>query len=648
MARIIKNGLIKVPTQPKDFDLTATGLVFRSYDNQPALEFNIEKQDGAPADLLGATLRLLMYVYDEADGTVTKEPVPFITKNLITESFLNGHVKYILPEALKAYSGVVETYVYIEYPDGSTSDNLGFTFRMKRSAIDGLAQDKADYFIEDFKQLLDGVKQEATDAVNEALAKVEVVSENVSSAQNDLTILEDRIDQANQEIDKVLSGANGFRTDIDTLKINKADKTFVTAQLAQTNTKNQNQLPIIMGGNINYKYVYKTSSLIFVVTQKQHGKGYVRFALRDDIVDSSPTSAGGTGNLLRVTRVDEVSNAFTITQEGNKSGPWGSDGQVSMDGIMIDTIRTVDGGDNASVEYDVDIPVGTYGSNLLYYGSTGSVQNVDVYVDDTKVLAGVSFRADVAGWYTMPIPVTVGKHKIKVVIVTSGYATIAGVNYTELKNYIGQSYDSYYVIHNSSKPYISNQGAIDYAMQSADDNLYYGSYHGGEERTSLDFVLDGTVVNLSDGLKIGKDLEINQKTNIKNGSLMTFSRYIFKFDGTQEFEVIFSGQMNLKRLFTNMTTTHLSFTDVIYPKYVTNLTDGTVYFEDGTNKIVQQNPITKQKITTILNNISIPETQTITPYVQSSQYYHKVYRENILSETETFKGNNFYSAHIFE
>ena len=112
---IIKNGTIKVPTQPKDYDLQATGLVFKSYDNQIALTFNIEKQDGTPADLLGTTLRLLMYVYDEVDGTVTKEPVPFITKNLITESFLNGHVKYILPEALKAYNGVVETYVYAFY-----------------------------------------------------------------------------------------------------------------------------------------------------------------------------------------------------------------------------------------------------------------------------------------------------------------------------------------------------------------------------------------------------------------------------------------------------------------------------------------------------------------------------------------------------
>ena len=200
MTHIIKKGPIKVSTQPKDFDLQATGLVFKSYDNQIALEFNVAQQDGTPADLLGANLRLLMFIYDEVDGTIKKEPIPFITKNLITESFLNGHVVYILPEAMKAYNGMVEAYVYIEYPDGSTSDNLGFTFRMKRSAIDGLAQDKADYFIADFQQLLDGVKQEATDAVNEVLAKVEAVSKNVSSAQNDLTILEDRIDQTNQQI----------------------------------------------------------------------------------------------------------------------------------------------------------------------------------------------------------------------------------------------------------------------------------------------------------------------------------------------------------------------------------------------------------------------------------------------------------------
>lgn len=240
MAHVIKKGSIKVPTQPKDYDLQATGLVFKSYDNQIALEFNVEQQNGTPADLLGANLRLLMFIYDEVDGMITKEPIPFITKNLITESFLNGQVVYILPEAMKAYNGMVEAYVYIEYPDGSTSDNLGFTFRMQRSKIDGLAQDKADYFIADFQQLLDGVKQEATDAVNETLAKVEAVSENVSSAQNDLTILEDRIDQTNQQIAAVISDANKSRTDIDTLKINKADKIDVNQALNQVNDRISN------------------------------------------------------------------------------------------------------------------------------------------------------------------------------------------------------------------------------------------------------------------------------------------------------------------------------------------------------------------------------------------------------------------------
>ncbi|MCU2081956.1 BppU family phage baseplate upper protein [Enterococcus faecium] len=255
MAHIIKKGPIKVPTQPKDFDLQATGLVFKSYDNQIALEFNVAQQDGTPADLLGANLRLLMFIYDEVDGTIKKEPIPFITKNLITESFLNGHVVYILPEAMKAYNGMVEAYVYIEYPDGSTSDNLGFTFRMKRSAIDGLAQDKADYFIADFQQLLDGVKQEATDAVNEVLAKVEAVSKNVSSAQNDLTILEDRIDQTNQQIGDLGKLKKMYSNSIDFGDYDYSGNPNLLSKLSYDLIENQNtSAGTLSKGENSFKY----------------------------------------------------------------------------------------------------------------------------------------------------------------------------------------------------------------------------------------------------------------------------------------------------------------------------------------------------------------------------------------------------------
>ena len=204
MTHIIKKGPIKVPTQPKDFDLQATGLVFRSYDNQIALEFNVAQQDGTPADLLGANLRLLMFIYDEVDGTIKKEPIPFITKNLITESFLNGHVVYILPEAMKAYNGMVEAYVYIEYPDGSTSDNLGFTFRMKRSAIDGLAQDKADYFIEDFKQLLAAASLEA----NKTIEGLDTEIKNLQQAAQD----------ANTAVDNAMDRVENLETTIGELE----------------------------------------------------------------------------------------------------------------------------------------------------------------------------------------------------------------------------------------------------------------------------------------------------------------------------------------------------------------------------------------------------------------------------------------------
>lgn len=204
MAHIIKKGPIKVPTQPKDFDLQATGLVFKSYDNQIVLEFNVEQQDGTPADLLGANLRLLMFIYDEVDETIKKEPIPFITKNLITESFLNGHVVYILPEAMKAYNGMVEAYVYIEYPDGSTSDNLGFTFRMKRSAIDGLAQDKADYFIEDFKQLLAAASLEA----NKTIEGLDTEIKNLQQAAKD----------ANAAVDGAMDRIDGLEAEIGQLE----------------------------------------------------------------------------------------------------------------------------------------------------------------------------------------------------------------------------------------------------------------------------------------------------------------------------------------------------------------------------------------------------------------------------------------------
>ncbi|WP_224783557.1 BppU family phage baseplate upper protein [Enterococcus faecium] len=238
-----KVGEITVPTEPVSRATKITGFTFKSYDkNAGVLQFNIENQDGSPTDLIDATVRLFMHIYQGEE----KKEFPIFDNQIITESYMQGIVKYRIPDMLLSYEGKVDANVYIDFPDGSHTDNLAFTFNIEKSIIDGDVQLNGEYYFKDFQQLLDGVKQEATDAVNAALTnvdstiekanqqinefvegatqaidqtvdevteqlqdtqtKVEAVSKNVSSAQNDLTILEDRIDQTNQNLNEMING----------------------------------------------------------------------------------------------------------------------------------------------------------------------------------------------------------------------------------------------------------------------------------------------------------------------------------------------------------------------------------------------------------------------------------------------------------
>ncbi|EOH8744467.1 hypothetical protein ACMDXU_002795, partial [Enterococcus hirae] len=115
-----------------------------------------------------------------------------------------------------------------------------FTFNIEKSIIDRDVQLNGEYYFKDFQQLLDGIKQETTDAVNEALTNVDstiekanqqinnfvenaaqsidqtvvevteelkttqsnidTVSQNVVSTQNELTLIKDKMNQTNQQI----------------------------------------------------------------------------------------------------------------------------------------------------------------------------------------------------------------------------------------------------------------------------------------------------------------------------------------------------------------------------------------------------------------------------------------------------------------
>ncbi|EKQ76161.1 hypothetical protein GMD5E_A06349 [Enterococcus sp. GMD5E] len=232
-----KTGKVIVPTEPASRAMTITGFTFKSYDKKAGvLQFEIKNQDGSPTDLIDATVRLFMYIYQGEE----KKEFPIFDNQIITESYMQGVVKYPIPDMLLSYEGKVDANVYIDFPDGSHTDNLAFTFNIEKSVIDDNAQLNGEYYFKDFQQLLDGVKQEATDAVNAALTnvdstiekanqqinefvqgatqaidqtvdevteqlqatqtKIDTVSQNVTSAQNNLKAVEDKMNQTNQQI----------------------------------------------------------------------------------------------------------------------------------------------------------------------------------------------------------------------------------------------------------------------------------------------------------------------------------------------------------------------------------------------------------------------------------------------------------------
>ncbi|HGF7434478.1 TPA: BppU family phage baseplate upper protein [Enterococcus faecium] len=232
-----KTGEIVVPTEPVSRATKITGFTFKSYDKSAGvLQFQIKNQDGSPTDLIDATVRLFMYIYQGEE----KKEFPIFDNQIITESYMQGIVKYPIPDMLLSYEGKIDANVYIDFPDGSHTDNLAFTFNIEKSIIDGDVQLNGEYYFKDFQQLLDGVKQEATDAVNAALTnvdstiekanhqinefvegatkaidqtvdevteqlqdtqtKIDTVSQNVTSAQNNLKAVEDKMNQTNQQI----------------------------------------------------------------------------------------------------------------------------------------------------------------------------------------------------------------------------------------------------------------------------------------------------------------------------------------------------------------------------------------------------------------------------------------------------------------
>ncbi|MDV7688787.1 BppU family phage baseplate upper protein [Enterococcus casseliflavus] len=240
-------GKIDVQARVSGNDIVSTGFVFYSYaKNSNALEFHFKDQQGKPVDMLGTKVRLLLIVKVEGEEKEFKT----LDEEIVTESSLNGIVRYIIPDRLMGYQGIVDGWIYLDFPDGSKTDEVRFRFTMARSKIDEEVPLIQEFYVPQFEEMLESVKTDLNADV--ALAKSKI-NQSVTETQNVAQVEQGKIQEELPKIQTELSTINADieaqkekfeaasiynKAEVDSkvadLDSVKADKAFVDAQLAQT------------------------------------------------------------------------------------------------------------------------------------------------------------------------------------------------------------------------------------------------------------------------------------------------------------------------------------------------------------------------------------------------------------------------------
>lgn len=199
---IRKKGDIEIQASANGTKVRQTGYTFYSYDkNSAALYFQFRGQDGQPTDLSKATVRLVMILDDDN----WKKFIPG-DDEIEAISAIRGTAKYVLPDNLLGYEGKVTSYVYLDFSDGSHTDEGHFTFEIKRSLITDVIPEAGDKYVRDFEDIKAEV-QEAADGAKETISqKVTEVSDTSDSA----------ISKVNQVADDTIKTADQAQGDIQT------------------------------------------------------------------------------------------------------------------------------------------------------------------------------------------------------------------------------------------------------------------------------------------------------------------------------------------------------------------------------------------------------------------------------------------------
>lgn len=196
-----KIGRMKVNTKVKGRHGQDTGFVFYSYDKgSAALEFSFRDQDYQIVDLTNTTFKILLTI--EQDGQEKKFTA--IDSQPIIDYPESGVVTYPLPDQLLNYEGEVKGYVYLDFEDGSHSDESAFTFTIIRSKIDSEIEEASEIYIKDFEQ----VKKEVFELAEREKEAIEALrpelEASVSQLDEQVQLLDQQVEVNQNETNRLL------------------------------------------------------------------------------------------------------------------------------------------------------------------------------------------------------------------------------------------------------------------------------------------------------------------------------------------------------------------------------------------------------------------------------------------------------------
>ena len=191
---------IKIRTSSKGRAVvTGSGTKFYSYDkDSAAIDFHFFDQDGSPTDLLNSEIKLMLLT-KESDNW---KKFTIFDNDLEILSRIKGRARYIIPDTLRGYQGVVQGYVYLNFADGSRTDECNFTFTIERSKIEEEFENAGGYFIKEIQEVFDEVKEDLKNMRPQMETEIKDLQDGLDQVGTDIVDANAKIKDIQDNVEK--------------------------------------------------------------------------------------------------------------------------------------------------------------------------------------------------------------------------------------------------------------------------------------------------------------------------------------------------------------------------------------------------------------------------------------------------------------